>query len=157
MQELDDNALLKRYTDQNSEEAFAALVAQHINKVYSVALRHTRNAHLAEEMTQSTFGILAQKARHLGKGVVLCGWLYQTARLSAVTLVRSEIRRTQREQEAHMQFLFPLDQPPQRLSGTETVFLPIILDGDLPAGLDGGMTAAGLRRCVVRIRGLLDR
>jgi RNA polymerase sigma factor (sigma-70 family) len=103
MQELDDNALLKRYTDQNSEEAFAALVARHINKVYSVALRHTRNPHQAEEITQTVFVTLAQKARRFGKGVILSGWLYQTARFTAVAFIRSEIRRARREQEAHMQ------------------------------------------------------
>jgi DNA-directed RNA polymerase specialized sigma24 family protein len=103
VQELDDIALLRQYTEQNSEEAFAAFVARHVNKVYSVALRHTRNPHQAEKITQTVFVILAKKSRHLGKGVVLSGWLYQTARLTAVTFIRSEIRRTRREQEAHMQ------------------------------------------------------
>src|SRR3954469_16511007 len=103
MQELDDIALLRQYTEQNSEEAFAALVARHVNKVYSVALRHTRNPSQAEEITQSVFVILAKKSRHLGKGVVLSGWLYQTARWTAVTFIRTEIRRNHREHEAHMQ------------------------------------------------------
>jgi RNA polymerase sigma factor (sigma-70 family) len=103
VQELDDIALLRQYTERNSEEAFAEIVARHINKVYSVALRHTRNPNKAEEITQSVFVILAKKSRHLGKGVVLSGWLYQTARLCAVTFIRSEIRRAHRELEAHMQ------------------------------------------------------
>ncbi len=103
MQELDDIALLRQYTEQNSEKAFAALVTRHINKVYSVALRHSRNPHQAEEITQSVFVLLAKKSRHLGQGVVLSGWLYQTARLTAVTFIRSAIRRARREQEAHMQ------------------------------------------------------
>ena len=101
MQELDDNSLLREYAENNSEEAFAALVARHINKVYSVALRHTRNPSEAEEITQAVFVILAKKARHLGAKVVISGWLYQTARLTSVTYLRSEIRRARREQEAH--------------------------------------------------------
>jgi RNA polymerase sigma factor (sigma-70 family) len=105
MQELDDIALLRQYTEQNSEEAFAALVSRHVNKVYSVALRHTRNPHQAEEITQAVFVILATKSRQLGKGVILSGWLCQTARLTAATFIRSEIRRARREQEAHMQTL----------------------------------------------------
>src|SRR5437016_5135768 len=100
MQELDDVALLREYVECDSEEAFAALVTRHINKVYSVALRHTRNPHQAEEITQAVFVILAVKARHLRKGVILSGWFYQTARLSAMSFLRSEIRRTGREQEA---------------------------------------------------------
>ena len=105
MLELDDSGLLKEYVEHGSEEAFATLVARHINKVYSIALRHTRNTHQAEEITQAVFVILARKSRQLGKRVILSGWLCRTARLSAVTFVRSETRRTRREQEAHMQNL----------------------------------------------------
>jgi RNA polymerase sigma factor (sigma-70 family) len=103
MQELDDIALLREYVKRGSEDAFATLVARHINKVYSVALRHTGNPHQAEEITQVVFVILARKARSLGKRVILEGWLYQTARLTALASVRSELRRAHREQEAYMQ------------------------------------------------------
>ena len=99
VQELDDIALLQEYADRGSEDAFATLVARHTNKVYSVALRHTSNPHQAEEITQVVFVILARKCRSLGKRVVLEGWLYQTARLTALASVRSELRRARREQE----------------------------------------------------------
>src|SRR5258708_30718390 len=105
MQELDDSVLLREYVERDSEEAFATLVARHVNKVYSVARRHARNQHLSEEITQVVFVILARKSRQLGKRLCLSGWLCRRARLSAVTFVRSEIRRTRREQEAHMQNL----------------------------------------------------
>src|ERR1043165_5607687 len=105
MLELDDSVLLREYVERGSEEAFPTLVRRHVDKVYSVALRHTRNPHQAEEITQAVFIILAGKSRRLGKGVILSGWLCRTARLTAVTFVRSEIRRIQREQEAHMQNL----------------------------------------------------
>ena len=103
MQELDDIALLREYVECDSETAFAVLVTRHVNKVYSVALRHTGNPHSAEEITQAVFVILAKKSRQLGKHVILSGWLYQAARLTAVTFIRGEIRRARREQEAHMQ------------------------------------------------------
>src|ERR1700733_11653716 len=103
MQELDDNGLLREYAEHGSEEAFATLVTRHVNKVYSVALRHTGNPHTAEEITQAVFVILAGKSRHLGRRVILSGWLYQTARLTAMTYIRSEIRRARREKEAHLQ------------------------------------------------------
>ena len=105
MHELDDIALLRQYTEQNSEEAFAALVSRHLNKVYSVALRHTRNPHSAEEITQAVFIIFARRAKKLRQHAVLSGWLYETSRLTAVTFIRGEIRRARREQEAHMQAL----------------------------------------------------
>ncbi len=103
MRELDDKALLREYVEHDSEEAFATLAARHVNKVYSVAIRLTRNPHHAEEITQAVFVILTRKARHLGPGVILSGWLCRTAHLTAVTYIRSEIRRARREQEAHLQ------------------------------------------------------
>ncbi len=103
MHELDDNALLRHCAEQNSETAFATLVARHVDKVYSTALRHTRNVHAAEEITQAVFVILARKAKSLRRHTALSGWLYETARLTALTHIRSEIRRARREQEAHME------------------------------------------------------
>jgi hypothetical protein len=41
MQEVDDNTPLREYADRDSEEAFDTLVARYVNKVYSIALRHT--------------------------------------------------------------------------------------------------------------------
>ncbi len=63
MQDLDDIELLREYAERDSETAFAALVARHLNKVYSVAWRQTGNAHAAEEITQVGSVILATKAR----------------------------------------------------------------------------------------------
>jgi RNA polymerase sigma factor (sigma-70 family) len=120
MQELDDNALLREYVERDSEEAFAALVARHVNKVYSVALRLAGNPHSAEEITQAVFVILAKKSRQLGKRVILSGWLYQTARLTAVTFIRGGIRRARREQEAYMQTVLNENESDlSRRSGTE--------------------------------------
>jgi len=102
MREMDDIALLREYVEAGSEAAFAALVERHIDRVYSVALRHAGNAHQAKEITQAVFVILASKARSLRRGVILEGWLYQTARLTAVTQIRSEIRRAHRERKAFM-------------------------------------------------------
>lgn len=116
MQELDDSALLREYVERDSQEAFTVLVARHVNKVYSVALRMTGNSRHAEEITQAVFVILARKCRTFSKRVVVSGWLYHTARLTAVTFIRTEIRRVRREQEAHMQTL---------LNGTEPVWRQI--------------------------------
>jgi len=103
MQELTDNALLREYAAYRSEEAFAALVGRHLNRVYSIALRHTGNPHQAQEFTQSVFVLLTEKCSHLGEHVILEGWLYQTARFTALNSVRGEIRRNRREQEAQAQ------------------------------------------------------
>ena len=99
----DDHELLAQYARSESDAAFATLVARYVNLVYSAALRFTGNPHHAEEITQAVFIILARKAGNLGRGVVLSGWLYQTARLTAGNFVKGEIRRQRREQQAYMQ------------------------------------------------------
>src|SRR5512134_1101151 len=103
MQPTDDMGLLREYARGHSEEAFATLVTRHIDLVYSAALRQVGNHHQAEEITQAVFVILARKARSLGPGTVLAGWLFRTARLTTANYLRTEIRRARREQEAFMQ------------------------------------------------------
>ncbi len=105
MQDLTDGELLEQYADRNSDEAFSVLVARHVNLVYSTALRKAGNPNAAEEITQAVFIILAKKAGTFRKSAFLSGWLYQTTRLAAQNFLRSEIRRSHREQEAYMQSL----------------------------------------------------
>ncbi len=59
-----------------------------------------RDAHLAEDVTQSVFVALAQNARQLAHHSVLSGWLHRTAQNLAANTVRSDVRRRAREQEA---------------------------------------------------------
>jgi RNA polymerase sigma factor (sigma-70 family) len=101
----DDAELLAAYVTQRSEEAFAVLVERHVALVYSSALRQVRTPHLAEEITQAVFIILAQKAGRLQQETLLAGWLCRTARFTACTALKAEHRRHQREQEAHMNSL----------------------------------------------------
>jgi RNA polymerase sigma factor (sigma-70 family) len=103
MPEPDDIELLRRYADANSEIAFTALVERHVNLVYSTALRSVGNAHVAEEIAQVVFIILARKAEGFSAKTILSGWLYQTTRLAAANFLRTEKRRQKREQEAFMQ------------------------------------------------------
>jgi uncharacterized protein (TIGR03435 family) len=109
MESTDDSALLRQFADCQSEEAFAALVARHINLVYSVALRHAGNPQHAEEIAQAVFVILAKKARQLRHDRALSSWLFQTSRLTANNFIRSEARRHHREQEAYMQSVLKED------------------------------------------------
>jgi len=100
---MDDMELLQEYAARGSEDAFATLVSRHIDMVYSVALRHVGNLHNAQEVTQAVFIILARKSRALRRETIISGWLFQAARLTAANFLRSEIRRTHREQGAYME------------------------------------------------------
>ena len=100
---IDDMKLVREYAAHQSESAFAALVERHAELVYSAAWRQVRNRHLAEEVTQTVFIILARKAGSLKAKTILPGWLYGTACYVSGSALKQERRRQRREQEAYMQ------------------------------------------------------
>ncbi len=99
----DDAALLREYARNNSSEAFSELVNRHIHLVYSVALRQARDHHLAEEITQVVFIILARKAHSLGPKTILPGWLCRTARYASANALKIHNRRQRYEHEAQQE------------------------------------------------------
>lgn len=99
----EDMDLVREYARHKSERAFAELVSRYINLVYSVAFRHVQNAHLAEEITQAVFVLLAQKAGSLGPKTILPAWLCRASRNIAVRTSTVQCRRQKREHEAYMQ------------------------------------------------------
>lgn len=99
----DDMALVREFSVRHSDAAFATLVQRHVNLVYSAAHRQVGDAHLAQEITQAVFLVLARKATALGSTTILSAWLYRTTRYVAADALRSQRRRAQREQEAYMQ------------------------------------------------------
>ncbi len=109
----EDAELLRRYTEEESEGAFAELVQRHVPLVYSAALRRLAgDAHAAADVTQLVFTALARQAPALVHCHVLPGWLYATTRNVAVDFIRSEHRRRVREQEAHAMHELDSASPP---------------------------------------------
>jgi RNA polymerase sigma factor (sigma-70 family) len=97
----DDVELLHRYAAEGAEGAFRELVQRRFGLVYAVALRQVGgDEHLARDVAQRVFVELARRASTLSRRKVVSGWLYQTARFTAIDVVRAERRRSAREQEA---------------------------------------------------------
>jgi RNA polymerase sigma factor (sigma-70 family) len=98
-----DIELLREYARSKSEQAFETLVRRHINLVYSVALRQTRDPHLAEEIVQTVFMILARKADSIRSSVIVTGWLCRTARFVSSKATARRRRQAERESQAFME------------------------------------------------------
>src|SRR3954468_23441191 len=88
------------YVRTKAPGAFEQVVKRHVDAVYSQCVRELRNTALAEEVTQTVFVTLAQKAPRIGHNVVIGGWLFKATRYFCANARRSEMRRIQREQRA---------------------------------------------------------
>ena len=109
---MDDRELLDEFVRTRSQQAFRELVDRHLPVVYSAARRVVRDSHLAEEVAQSVFATLAQKAHSIQPPQVIAGWLYNTTRNLALHAVRAEQRRRERETTAFaMQSLHHENEP----------------------------------------------
>lgn len=94
---MSDEELLREYARTNRQAAFGTLVERHLNLVYSVARRHVRSAHLAEEVAQSVFVDLARSSTKFPAGTPVIAWLHLVSRRTAIDAVRRETRRRARE------------------------------------------------------------
>lgn len=96
----DDLTLLRAYANDGAEDAFQTVVERHLGLVHSAALRQVGDPHLAQEVTQAVFLILARKAASLNSATILAGWLFRTTRFAASQALRAARRRRRYEQEA---------------------------------------------------------
>ena len=97
---MDDAQLLQSYVETGSSEAFTALTSKHVNFVYGAALRLVRDRHVAEEVTQAVFIVLARKAATLRHEAVLSSWLLSTTRYAALGQMKINARRKRHERRA---------------------------------------------------------
>lgn len=100
MKQSSDEQLLLEYAQGGSEPAFSELTQRYVDFVYSAALRIVRDGASAEDVSQRVFLAMARNSQELSKGARLLSWLHQTTHHMAVNVVRSEVRRRVREQEA---------------------------------------------------------
>ncbi|MBN9690974.1 MAG: sigma-70 family RNA polymerase sigma factor [Verrucomicrobia bacterium] len=95
---MSDEELLRRFASEGSDDAFADLVARHLNWVYSVALRQLNgDSSAASDVSQRVFIDLAAKAHQLDSHTSLAGWLHTSTRFEVNHHLRREQRRRGRE------------------------------------------------------------
>ena len=96
----DDRELLAEYVGRGSREAFALLVERYVNLVFSAAARQVGDRHLAEDVTQGVFIVLAKKARRLRRETSLGAWLLKVTRYAALDALKARRRRREHEERA---------------------------------------------------------
>src|SRR6266542_2219840 len=94
-----DSKLLENFR-AGDQTAFAELVRRHVNWVYSSARRQVRDAHLAEDVTQAVFVVLARKAETIRSQGSISPWLFQVVKYVARGAMKTEARRKRHESKA---------------------------------------------------------
>ena len=98
---ISDRELLDDYGKSASQGAFAEVVRRHADLVYGAARRQVRDVHLADDITQAVFSLLAKKAGAIGGP--LGGWLIKTTWYVAQNARRlASIREHHERQVAEM-------------------------------------------------------
>ncbi len=120
-----DRELLRRFTVERDEAAFATLVKRHGSMVLQVGMRVLQNRHDAEDIFQATFLVLTRKAASLRWHESVGNWLYQAAYRIARKMKVSASRRVLKESRAAER---PVIEDQDNLSWRE---VEVLLDEEL--------------------------
>lgn len=95
MRDVDDAKLLRDFRADRA--AFAAIVDRYGATVRAAARRCVRDEHLADDVAQATFAILARRANTIAAERSLAAWLLTTTRYVAMNARRQHDRARRRE------------------------------------------------------------
>ncbi|MEO6436896.1 MAG: sigma-70 family RNA polymerase sigma factor [Tepidisphaeraceae bacterium] len=103
MTEPTDLDLLRAYAADGDELAFRQLVERHAGWIFAASRRRLKDDHLADDVTQAVFLVLAEKASRLmgSKRRSLSAWLFQVMHFACVKTRRARSRQERREQHAN--------------------------------------------------------
>ncbi|HEV3386935.1 MAG TPA: sigma-70 family RNA polymerase sigma factor, partial [Gemmata sp.] len=159
----DDADLLRRYRDTGDSEAFESIVRRHARTVLGVCQRILLERHASEDAFQATFLQLVRKARTLHSPVALAGWLYRTARRTALRHRRQRSSSAIVDQGDQSQSPLDLLSARELLTAIEEEIARLPEKYQLPLifcyldGLRKGEAAERLGLSVGVFRGRLDR
>jgi RNA polymerase sigma factor (sigma-70 family) len=97
--EPNDTELLRVYLCNGDDAAFARLVERHGGWIFAAARRRLGDDHLADDVTQVVFVILADKSPRLveSKHGSLSAWLFHVMHFACAKVRRSQSRRAEHE------------------------------------------------------------
>jgi RNA polymerase sigma factor (sigma-70 family) len=95
-----DPQLVERFAETGDEAAFAVIVDRHGPMLLNLCRRVLDDAHLAEDVVQATFLVLARKAVSIRRHDSLASWLYGVAQRLARQARLAEVARRKRERSA---------------------------------------------------------
>jgi RNA polymerase sigma factor (sigma-70 family) len=101
LSEPSDMELLRAYACDARDESFAPLMNRHRDWIFAAARRRLRDDHLADDVTQAVFVLLAEKASKLAgkKHNSLTAWLFHVMHFACARTLRSRSRREKHERE----------------------------------------------------------
>ncbi len=104
-QQISDLDLIKKFKN-GSQVAFEELVARHENKMYSIALRYTKNSEDAEEVIQDVCVTLFHKVQDFEGKSAFSSWLYRIVVNSSLM----KLRKNRQEKATLMDDLTPISK-----------------------------------------------
>jgi RNA polymerase sigma factor (sigma-70 family) len=120
-----DRELLKRFSGERDEHAFAEVVRRHGPMLLRLCRRVLHSGHDAEDVCQAAFLLLAQKATSIRWRDSVAGWLFRTTYHLSLKARASADRRTRHEAQVRP---IPPSDPVAELSVRE---LQTLLDDEL--------------------------
>jgi RNA polymerase sigma factor (sigma-70 family) len=94
---LTDGELLRLFASSRDKSAFEALMRRHGPLIYGLCRRSLGDGHIAEDVFQATFLVLARKAGSVRNPALLASWLYGVASRLAQNERRKARRRRRHE------------------------------------------------------------
>ena len=96
---MNDWKWLQKFVKDGDDDSFARVVKEHLGLVYATALRVTSDAAASEDITQSVFILLADKADLLKPHGSLASWLYQSTVFKSRKYLARESKRALKEEK----------------------------------------------------------